>query len=119
MSLDIKSNKLGKNRAVNDGGAYIVSPGVRSHDEIIKNIDEGILLCRFSGGNPSSNGDFSGVAKNSYYIKNGEIQFPITETMVSGNVKEMFENLDDVSSDRVNFGYGIFPWISFNGITIS
>jgi len=113
------SNKLGKNRAVNDGGAYIVSPGARSHDEIIKNIDEGILLCRFSGGNPSSNGDFSGVAKNSYYIKNGEIQFPITETMVSGNVKEMFENLDDVSSDRVNFGYGIFPWISFNGITIS
>ena len=68
---------------------------------------------------PSSNGDFSGVAKNSYYIKNGKIKFPITETMVSGNVKEMFENIDDISSDRVNFGSGIFPWISFNGITIS
>ena len=113
------SNKLDKNRSVNDGGAYIIDPGQKSHDEVIKNIDEGILLCRFSGGYPSSNGDFSGVAKNSYYIKNGEIQFPITETMISGNVKDMFENIEEISSDRVNFGSAIFPWISFNGITVS
>ena len=86
---------------------------------MIKNIDQGILLARFSGGNPASNGDFSGVAKNSYYIENGKIMYPISETMVSGNIREMFENLDEVSSDRIDFGSGILPWISFNGITIS
>jgi PmbA protein len=59
------------------------------------------------------------VAKNSYLIENGEIKYPISETMVSGNVREMFENLDEVSSDQIDFGAGILPWISFNGITIS
>ena len=113
------SNKLGKNRAVNDGGAYIVDAGEKLHDEIIKGIRQGVLLARFSGGYPASNGDFSGVAKNSYLIENGEIKYPISETMVSGNVREMFENLDEVSSDQIDFGAGILPWISFNGITIS
>ena len=113
------SNKLGKGRAVNNGGAYIVDPGEKTHSEIIKGIDKGILLSRFSGGYPASNGDFSGVAKNSYLIENGEIKFPISETMVSGNAKEMFENLDEVSSDQIDFGAGILPWISFDGITVS
>jgi len=113
------SNKLGKNRAVNDGGAYIVDPGDKPHNDIIKSIEKGILLTRFSGGSPSSNGDFSGVAKNSYYIENGEIKYPLSETMVSGNVSEMFENLDEVSRDRVDFGSSILPWMSFKGITVS
>ena len=113
------SNKLGRKRAVNDGGAYIIDPGEKTHKEIIKNIDKGILLSRFSGGYPASNGDFSGVAKNSYYIENGEIKYPISETMVSGNAQEMFEKLDEISSDRIDFGSCILPWISFNGITVS
>ena len=65
------ANKLNSTRALNDGGALIVNPGDKTHNEIIKNIDKGILLSRFSGGYPSANGDFSGVAKNSYYIENG------------------------------------------------
>ena len=113
------SNKLGKNRAVNDGGAYIVDAREKSQEKIIKGIKQGVLLSRFSGGYPASNGDCSGVAKNSYYIENGEIKYPITETMVSGNAKEMFENLDEISKDRIDFGVGILPWISFNDITVS
>ena len=113
------AKKLSKSRAVNDGGAYIVDAGDKPHAEIIKNIDQGVLLARFSGGSPANNGDFSGVAKNSYYIKNGEIKHPLTETMVSGNIREMFENLDEISSDRIDFGSGILPWISFKGITVS
>ena len=86
---------------------------------MIKDIDKGIILCRFSGGSPSDNGDFSGVAKNSFYIENGEIKFPITETMISGNIAEMFMNIIDISNDNIDFGYNILPWISFDGITIS
>ena len=113
------AKKLGKNRSVNDGGAYIVDAGEKSHVEMIKNVDQGILLSRFSGGNPANNGDFSGVAKNSYYIENGEIKYPISETMVSGNIREMFENLDEISNNRIDFGSCILPWIAFNGITVS
>jgi len=113
------AKKTGGERAVNQGGNYIVKNGSESLENIIKNIDKGILLCRFSGGNPSDNGDFSGVAKNSYYIEKGKIKFPIIETMISGNISQMFMNITNISKETVDFGDSILPWISFDGITIS
>ncbi len=113
------AKKLRKNRSVNNGGAFIVDTGKKTYGDMVKNVEKGVLLARFSGGNPANNGDFSGVAKNSYYIEKGEIKYPISETMVSGNIREMFENLDEVSSDRIDFGSEILPWISFSGITVS
>ena len=113
------ANKTGGERAVNGGDAFVVDAGEKPKDEIIRNIKKGILLERFSGGIPSADGEFSGVAKNSYYIENGELKYPISETMISGNIQEMFSNIGEISSDRIDFGYCIFPWISFKGVTVS
>ncbi|MDY6933093.1 MAG: TldD/PmbA family protein [Spirochaetota bacterium] len=113
------SKKTGRAKAVNDGGAYIIDPGDESLEDIINSIQKGILLCRFSGGNPSENGDFSGVVKNSYFIESGEIQYPLKETMISGNLAQMFNNIKNISKERVDFGGAIFPWIHFSGLTIS
>jgi len=97
----------------------MVLKGTKSFQEMIKDIDHGILLCRFSGGSPSDNGDFSGVAKNSYYIENGEIKHPVSETMISGNIAQMFMNIGDISNETIDFGDEVLPWISFDGITVS
>ena len=113
------AKKTGGKRIANQGGCYIVDPGTESLDDMIKNIDRGILLCRFSGGNPSDSGEFSGVAKNSYYIEKGKIKFPIIETMISGNISQMFMNINNVSKENIDFGDSILPWISFDGVTIS
>lgn len=113
------SRKTGKEKAVNSGSCYVIDPGDTNFEDMVKSVDKGILLCRFSGGEPSSNGDFSGVAKNSYYIENGKIQYPISETMVAGNLKEMFKAIKYISSERVNSGVSITPWVTFSGITIS
>ena len=113
------AKKTGGKRIANQGGSYIVESGSDSLDDIIKNIDRGILLCRFSGGSPSDSGDFSGVAKNSYYIEKGKIKFPIIETMISGNISQMFMNITNVSKENVDFGDSILPWVSFDGVTIS
>ena len=113
------SNKTGLPKAVNEGGCLIIEPGDTSFEEMIKSTDKGILLCRISGGQPSDNGDFSGVAKNSYYIENGQIQYPISETMVNGNLVEMLNNINQISKERVNSGYSLYPWIKFDGLTVS
>ena len=113
------ANKTGGNRVPNQGGNYMVSGSTSSLDDMIKNIKKGVLLCRFSGGSPSDSGDFSGVAKNSYYIENGQIKFPIIETMISGNIAQMFLNIKNISHEMVDFGDSILPWISFDGITVS
>ena len=113
------SNKTGLSRSVNDGGAHIIEPGNVAFDDLVKSTKQGVILSRFSGGNPSDNGDFSGVAKNSYYIENGEVKFPISETMISGNICSMMNNIVEISKERVNFGDCIYPWIQFDGLTIS
>lgn len=79
--------------------------------QMISDLDHGLLLTRFSGGNPAANGDFSAVAKNSFLIKKGEIVGPVKETMISGNMVKLFQNIKSVSSDSINFGTRKFPWI--------
>ncbi|NLW57066.1 MAG: TldD/PmbA family protein [Firmicutes bacterium] len=113
------SRKTGLPKAVNDGGAYVVAPGEESLNTMIKGVKRGILLTRFSGGRPNRNGDFSGVAKNSFYLEDGEIKHPLTETMIAGNLAALFRNITAVSQERVNFGHGIYPWIASTGVTIS
>ncbi len=113
------ANRTGLPRAVNSGGCYIVEPGVHSYDEIIGQVKEGILINRFSGGRPSDRGDFSGVAKNSYYIKDGEIQFPIKETTVSGNMVDLLQSIESISSDRLNSGGSVYPWVRASSVTAS
>jgi PmbA protein len=113
------AKKTGKDRAVNQGGCWEIASGDTALEEIIKSTKKGIILKRFSGGNPSDNGDFSGVAKNSYYVEDGEIKFPITETMVSGNLVEMMMNIKQISKERINSGYHNYPWIKFDGLTVS
>lgn len=113
------AKKTEKERAVNQGGCWEIDSGDKTLDEIIKSTKKGIILKRFSGGNPSDNGDFSGVAKNSYYVEDGKVKFPISETMVSGNLVEMMMNISQISKERINSGYHNYPWIKFEGLTIS
>jgi PmbA protein len=110
--------KTGHKRALNRGNIEVY-PGDVKLEDMIKNTKEGIIVGRFSGGSPSSNGDFSGVAKNSYYVKDGVIQYPITETMISGNLYDLFNDIVDISEERVNYGLFITPTIRCNNVTIS
>jgi PmbA protein len=113
------ANKTGYPRSDNMGWCYVIEAGDSTLDEMIRSTKKGILLCRFSAGNPGENGDFSGVAKNSYYIENGKIQYPVTETMISGNIVQMLNNIEQISSERNNDGYNCFPWIKFGYVTVS
>ncbi len=113
------SNKTGLPMAVNDGDCMVMDAGQSSLDDLIAGVEKGILLGRFSGGSPNDKGDFSGVAKNSYYIENGKIQYPVSETMVSGNIASVLMNINAVSQQRVDFGHAIFPWVRSPGLVIS
>ncbi len=113
------SKKTGLPRSANDGFYWDVEAGNQSLEEMIKSVKKGIVLSRFSGGRPSENGDFSGVAKNSYYIEDGKVQYPVNETMISGNIAQMLLDITDISKERINFGSTILPWIKFDKINIS
>ena len=113
------SNKLKLPRGGNDSFSLVMAPGDEPLEKIVSTIGRGILVGRFSGGQPSSNGDFSGVAKNSFLIENGKIGPALSETMVSGNLAEMLLQLRGISSEQTADGMTVLPYAAFDGITVS
>jgi PmbA protein len=114
------SRKTGKSRALNSAfGSLEVAAGNTPLAEMIRGVDRGILLNRFSGGSPGPSGDISGVAKNSFLIENGAISGALKETMVSFNIVDILMNITSVSSERCKNGISVMPWCCFDGVTIS
>jgi PmbA protein len=114
------ANKTGKPRAHTTAFSNIeVAAGNTPLADMIKSVDRGILLNRFSGASPGPGGDVSGVAKNSFLIENGKVSGALKETMVSFNITDVLMNIPFVSKERCENGVTILPWCCFDGITIS
>lgn len=119
MLSDYGARKTGLPRAANGGRNRIVEPGGTPLAALIEAVPRGLLIGRFSGGGPAANGDFSGVAKNSYLIEAGRISPPVSEVMVSGNLFELMHSISAVSTECVNDGSTSVPWIRAEGITVA
>jgi len=96
-----------------------VAAGETPLAEIVANTRRGIVFSRFSGGAPNANLDFTGIAKNSFYVEDGQIRHALEETMVSGNFQELLKNVHAVSRESVDFGGGSYPFVAASGVTIS
>jgi PmbA protein len=99
--------------------AFDVAPGDASFDELVASTERGIILGRFSGGMPNPKLDFSGVAKNSFYVEDGQIRHAIQETMIAGNFADLLQAIRGIGSTAVNFGGHRFPAVATSGATIS
>ena len=113
------ARRTGLTRAPSSSGCVEIVPGERSLDQIVSDIKQGILVCRFSGGEPAANGDFSGVAKNSFLIENGKITRPLTETMISGNFADMLTRVQGISREALVDGSGVLPYVACGNVTVS
>lgn len=113
------ANKTGRPLVKNTGRDIVAEPGDKSLEELIASVDKGLLMGGFSGGNPGVNGEFSGVAKNSFLIENGKIGSAVSETMVNGNLGNAFQNIRGISKELLLDGTSALPYIAIDGIVIS
>ncbi len=113
------ANKTGKARTMGNVMNLIIPAGDTSLAELIRSIPQGILCMRVSAGNPNANGDISAVVKNSYYIKDGAIAYPISETMLNGNLVDMLNSISGFSSERYYSGDSAVPYLQVKDIYIS
>lgn len=113
------ANKTGLKRTPCSSLPCIIEGGDKTVDEIISSVDRGIIVGRFSGGEPGTSGDFSGVAKNSFLVEGGKVVGAVSEVMISGNLADMFNNLVAISKETVTDGYGKMPYMAFDGICVS
>ncbi len=113
------ANKAGLSPAANSAYSLVMEGGDVAYEDMIKDIKKGIIVGRFSGGQPSTNGDFSGVAKNSFLVEDGQIKGAISETMINGNLAELLNHLVAISKETVADGSTVLPYVAFDGVVIS
>jgi len=91
----------------------------KSFDELLKTIDKGIVITGFIGGNSNSTtGDFSfGIV--GLYVEKGQILKPVNEMNISGNAKEVWNQLIEVGNDPYAYSSWRMPSLLFDGIQFS
>lgn len=95
------ARKLGLQSTANSGGVrnLTVSNTGESFDELIKKMGNGLLLTELIGsGINMVTGDYSRGAAG-FWIENGEIQMPVEEITIAGNLRDMYRDIVAVGAD--------------------
>ena len=92
--------------------------GVVTPENLIADIRDGLYITEMMGfGINGITGDYSRGASG-FWIKNGEISYPVSELTIAGNLKDMFSNL--TAANDLEFRYGTnAPTIRIEGMTVA
>lgn len=93
--------KLGLPSTANAGGVHnlFVSHGAEDQKALLRRMGRGLLVTELMGqGLNMVTGDYSRGAAG-FWVENGEIQFPVQEVTIAGNLREMFRQIVAVGSD--------------------
>lgn len=93
------ARKLGLTSTGNAGGIYngLVEPNMDSEEDLLKQMDRGLYVTELLGqGVNLTTGEYSRGAAG-FWVEHGEIQYPVAEITISGNLAEMFNRLVAVS----------------------
>lgn len=95
------ARKLGMQTTGNSGGIHnlVVSNTGQSWEELLKQMDRGFVVSELMGQgvNPVT-GDYSRGAAG-YWVENGQIQAPVSEMTVAGNLLDMYRNIVAIGAD--------------------
>lgn len=101
-SLGVYSaRKLGMRSTGNAGGVHNLSitTGDKTLPQLLKTMDKGLLVTEVMGqGINILTGDYSRGASG-FWVENGEIQYPVEEITIAGNLRDMYANLVEVGCD--------------------
>lgn len=115
------ARQLGLKTTANSGGTHnltLDSTG-QNFEELLKMLGTGFLVTELIGsGVNSMTGDYSRGAAG-FWVENGEIQFPVEEVTVAGNLKDMFKNIVAVGTDVDYRGGTRTGSILIEGLTIA
>jgi PmbA protein len=93
--------KLGLPSTANSGGVHnlFVTHGDEDQQALIRRMGRGLLVTELMGqGLNLVTGDYSRGAAG-FWVENGEIQFPVQEVTIAGNLRDMFRQVVAVGRD--------------------
>ncbi|MDP1773432.1 MAG: metalloprotease PmbA [Methylobacter sp.] len=95
------ARKLGLHSTGNAGGVHnlTIDPGKLDYQGLLKELGTGLLVTELMGqGVNMVTGDYSRGAAG-FWVENGEIQYPVEEITIAGNLKDMLKNIVAVGND--------------------
>lgn len=95
------ARRLGMQTTGNAGGArnLRIEAPLASREELLARMGRGVLVTELMGqGVNAVTGDYSRGAAG-FWVENGEIQYPVEEFTIAGNLEAMFKGLSGIGSD--------------------
>ncbi|MEZ5565559.1 MAG: metalloprotease PmbA [Gammaproteobacteria bacterium] len=115
------ARKLGMTSTGNAGGAHnvVVHSTAGTFEDLLRTMDRGLVITDLmgSGVNPVT-GDYSRGASG-FWVENGQVQYPVTEITVAGNLKDMYRGIVGIGSDVDRRGGVLTGSILLEQMTIS
>ncbi len=102
--------------------AFVFTAGSTSFDDMVSDIKEGLVIEELMGAEQGNilGGDFSGNVLLGYKIENGKIIGRVKNTMVSGNVYRMLDNIAAIGGDaRWVGGFLYTPSFYFSSVPVA
>ncbi len=111
--------KLGMKPTSGSSSNTVFEYGSRPLEEMIRDIEKGILVTGFIGGNSNSTtGDFSfGII--GAFIENGSIVQPVNEMNISDNAQVFWNRLVEMGNDPYPYSSLLSPSMFFEGVNFS
>lgn len=95
------ARKLGMQTTANAGGVHnlFISTSNKNFTDLLKEMNTGLLVTEVMGqGVNIVTGDYSRGASG-FWVENGELQYPVEEITIAGNLRDMYQNLVLVGND--------------------
>lgn len=96
-----------------------IIPGKSPESELISSVKNGIYILMGSLSPNPVNGAVSGTIDFGYIIENGKIAAPVSNAMVAGNIFDILNNIEAVSSDFRDEPGNTMPSILINNISVA
>jgi PmbA protein len=78
----------------------IVQPGQASFEQLLTQLGDGLMVDQLLGGGADISGDFSVNVELGYRVQNGKITGRVKDTMISGNVYDLLQQIQTIGGDR-------------------
>lgn len=113
------ARKMNVEPTISSPSLLVLQPGSKALDALVADVQKGILVTGFNGGNSnSSSGDFS-FGIEGFLIENGKLSRPVNEMNITGNLVSLWASLSAVGNDaRLSSSWRI-PSLVFDGVDFS
>jgi PmbA protein len=96
-----------------------ITPGTHSLDTLISETKKGIFVLTLNDSPDPANGRLSGLLSEAYLIENGELRYPIKQTMLGIHVFDLLQDISDVSKDYREEAGALIPSIKIKNARIA